>query len=102
MNKHISRRILTKISLLLFNNFLVNRLFIFIGKEEWIQHLSVNWQQAIYDQSKSPGENVGFSRLPEIEESRNKMHSLLRQTAQQYLKPGDKILEVGCGTGLFL
>lgn len=102
MRKNFFPNAVRKISLLLLNNVVINSLFILVGKEEWIQHLAINWRKATYDASKSPEENVGFSVIPEIEESRGKMHTLLRETAQKHLRSGDKILEVGCGTGIFL
>ena len=84
-------------SRILLNNFLIaTRL------ERHAKRINNRWMRFVYDPGKSLRENVGFAHNPDDEEALRKIHDDLRRVAQKYLAPGDHVLDIGCGTGLYL
>jgi SAM-dependent methyltransferase len=88
--------------LTIFNNRLINPLLIILNQDGLSNKISAKWYTLKYDESKSIQENVGYSLLPEINDSLDRTKITLRQTAKQFLKGRDKILEIGCGPGFFM
>lgn len=54
------------------------------------------------DPNKSLQEIAGFSNRPEINEVLTKIHQVLIETRDKYLHRPARILDIGCGPGLYL
>jgi SAM-dependent methyltransferase len=103
-------KILRKIDFLLFNNVIINQFLILIGKDNLIKKKSLYWSKKNfhsihalnYSDDKTVAENVGYSNYPEIQDSLLKQKNRLAAYSQKNLKAGDEVLDIGCGTGLFM
>jgi SAM-dependent methyltransferase len=84
------------------NNRWVNRFWIALGCEAFIQNLVSNWRKARFNDSRSLQENVGFSHNNDVDEAIAKVHREIKLIDEKYLKPGDRVLDIGCGVGLYL
>lgn len=96
------QKLFRKISVLLLNNIPVNNLLILTGYDHLIKLLLKNWSKINFDKKLSLLENSGFSDLPVIQEVLNKSHQELQHTYRNLLHSQGKVLDVGCGPGLFL
>lgn len=92
----------SKIFFFLTNNILVNNILIFTGLDKVILSKMAIYRRISIDVNQTPEEMAGFSKRPEIEEALSKAHLDLKKTVQQYLKKGDRILDIGCGAGAYL
>ncbi|HLP51917.1 MAG TPA: class I SAM-dependent methyltransferase [Chitinophagales bacterium] len=61
-----------------------------------------NYQTRKYLDALTPHENVGYSLRPEIQKLVNGAQSKLKKFANEHLLPGQAILDIGCGAGLYL
>jgi 2-polyprenyl-3-methyl-5-hydroxy-6-metoxy-1,4-benzoquinol methylase len=61
-----------------------------------------HWKAFRYDENKSIQQNAGFSHTPEVEESLNIVKKKLTETLDKALKPGDALLDFGCGPGIYM
>ncbi|CAN5465650.1 hypothetical protein BH11BAC2_BH11BAC2_18440 [soil metagenome] len=93
---------LSKIFFLLTNNILVNNVLIFTGLDKYVLSRMAIYRRISIDVNQSPEQMAGFSNRPEVEEALSKAHQDLKQTVKQYLKNGDRILDIGCGAGAYL
>lgn len=85
------------------NNVIVNNfIMIPLGTDNYIIKRNYKWESLKYDSNKSLQENVGYSHTPQIQESRDKMAAELLQLTESKLQSHAKVLDIGCGTGLFL
>jgi SAM-dependent methyltransferase len=85
------------------NNVIVNNLIMIpLGKDNFIINRNYKWESLKYDNNKTLQENVGYSHAPAIQESRDKMAAELSQLTESKLQTNAKVLDIGCGTGLFL
>jgi cyclopropane fatty-acyl-phospholipid synthase-like methyltransferase len=91
-----------KIILFLLNNIVINQFFILISKDAFIKNYINNWAKVKFNQNKSLQENVGFSHTKEIDEAVEKIHVNLKEVESKYLSSTSKILDIGCGVGLYL
>ena len=90
-----------KLFLFLINNRIINRFWILIGKDNLVKKYQSNWAKLKYDDNKSTQENVGFSHGEETQESINMVHKKVQDTFVE-LSSGNNVLDIGCGTGLYL
>lgn len=95
-------KIIRKIIELSTRNIIVNNIAVILRFDNRFKSIGGYWRNFSYDSSKTSQENVGFSHLPDVEEALRKTHSDLVSAARMYLSPGDAILDIGCGTGLYL
>lgn len=61
-----------------------------------------DYQSRRYDDSLSLQENVGYSHIPEIQKLVDGAQDRLVQFTNEHVPTGTAILDIGCGTGLFL
>lgn len=92
------RRLLYRLT----HNIFVNNIAIALRLENRLKSSNTMWKNYKVDSSKSLQENVGFSHRPDVEEALQKAHDDLKKTADTYLKAGSNVLDIGCGTGLYL
>ena len=95
-------KILRRITSVFIDNIIVNNFAIVLNFENKLKNIDKHWIYFSYDSSKSLQENVGFSHKAEVEEALLKTHKDLVSVAGLYLIKGDSILDIGCGTGLYL
>lgn len=100
--KGLLSRIMNRILLISMNNIFLNYFLIMIKKDGMIKKWKNNWQSYKYDDGKSLQENVGYSHLPEIQKAVDLSHIKFKSFINTYVKPGARILDIGCGTGLYL
>lgn len=95
-------RIINKLLLKLLNNIITNNILILLNRDVLIKKYINQWEHKNYDSDKSPQENVGYSHIPEIQEYFEKSHDILKSKIKKYFSDNKSVLEIGCGTGLFL
>ena len=86
----------------LFNNVILNNIVIFLGMERLMKRFNNPYVAFTIPKGKSLQEIAGYSNRPEINEVLGKIHDQLRSIAKQYYPEGGKVLDVGCGPGLYL
>lgn len=86
----------------LLHNLVINNLAILFKFENKLKNSNRMWSNYKIDINKSLQENVGFSHRPDVEESLIKAHNDLKNVCKKYLISNSTILDVGCGTGLYL
>jgi predicted TPR repeat methyltransferase len=96
------KRLITKLKIILSNNLITNNLAILLGFENKLKSSNKMWNSFLIDPNKSLQENVGFSHREDVEEALNKAHKDLRDTVNSYVPLNGSILDIGCGTGLYL
>lgn len=85
------------------NNVIVNNLIMIpFGIDNFIIKRNYRWESLKYDNNKTLQENVGYSHTPEIQKSRDIMAAELSKLTESVLQPNAKVLDIGCGTGIFL
>lgn len=93
---------ISRLFFLLTNNILVNNLFIQLGLDRFMtSHFGI-YKRIKINSNLSPQKMAGFSNRPAVQDAIDKTHLKLQETIQQNLKPGDKILDIGCGAGAYL
>lgn len=86
----------------LLNNIPINNLLIGLKLDRKYSDYLHYYNNFIPDKSKSLQEIAGYSIHPEINSVLSEIHSRLEEIRKEKLKPGDNILDIGCGPGLFL
>ncbi len=84
------------------NNILLNNLLIHLKLETKFAPLRHRYKNFKTDHTKTLQEIAGFSLRPEINDYLSKSHADLQKTANQFFPEGARILEIGCGPGLYL
>jgi cyclopropane fatty-acyl-phospholipid synthase-like methyltransferase len=84
------------------NNAFVNSITIFIGIDKYFKRANKYWKNYKIAGNKSHQEVAGYSHTNDVQEAVDKTHLIFKSTLINYLKPGDKILDIGCGPGLYL
>lgn len=93
---------LRNLILFLLNNILVNQFLILIKKDEFIKQFKNNWKRYKLNPKKSLQENVGFSHNPKVQGAIEHLHEKIQSTVQNSHPNGGAVLDIGCGTGLYL
>jgi SAM-dependent methyltransferase len=96
------QRVRNKLINSLLNNVISNNILILIKKDGLIKTWKNNWENAKFDKSKSLQENVGCSNLPEILKYVDLTHSLFKNFIRENVPEKARVLDIGCGTGLYL
>lgn len=98
------RKLANKIASVLLNNPTTNWILIVTGYDHLPKEAlrKNNYNKREYLDKLSPEENVGYSLIPEIQKLVDAAQVRLRTFAVEHLKDGQAILDIGCGTGLFL
>jgi 2-polyprenyl-3-methyl-5-hydroxy-6-metoxy-1,4-benzoquinol methylase len=91
-----------RLLLILLNNRYTNKILILLGQDGFIKKFRNNWALAKLDPNKTLQENVGFSHQNEIQESINKLHKDIQYIINENNINEGKVLDIGCGTGLYL
>jgi len=84
------------------NNILVNNVLIALKLDAKKELPAGHWKAFKYDNKKSIQQNAGFSHTPEVEEALSIVKNKLTQSFNQNLKPGSKLLDIGCGPGIYM
>lgn len=84
------------------NNIAINNVLIALKLDRKYADYLHYYNNFVPDKSKSLQEIAGYSIHPEINAVLNRVHQELSTIRQKYLHPGDSILDIGCGPGLFL
>jgi SAM-dependent methyltransferase len=77
-------------------------MLIAMGKDRYFSQRGNPYTSYVPAGSKSVQENAGYSNREEINQVLAKSKSDLLQTAQTHLKTNAKILDIGCGPGMYL
>jgi len=85
-----------------FNNIILNNVFIWLKAEKYLKHFNHPYLKFKADRNKTLQETAGFSNRPEINEALAAIHTQLINTAKKYLPVHSKVLDIGCGPGLYL
>jgi 2-polyprenyl-3-methyl-5-hydroxy-6-metoxy-1,4-benzoquinol methylase len=93
---------IARLFFLLTNNILINNLFIRLGIDKFMTSKFGIYQRIKINTNLSPQQMAGFSSRPAVQEAIDKTHLKLQEVIQQYLREGDKILDIGCGAGAYL
>lgn len=96
------KTIIRKILRLCLNNIFINNIAIVFYFENILKQSSSQWKKFRIDRSLTLQENVGFSHRRDVEEALKRTHRDLVETASKYLPENAIILDIGCGTGLYL
>lgn len=98
------KKLTHKIATIALNNPCTNWLLIAFSLDHLPKELlSINnYSIRKYIDSLSPQENVGYSHLPAIQKLVDNAQDRLVDFAHQNIKHGQAILDIGCGTGIFL
>jgi cyclopropane fatty-acyl-phospholipid synthase-like methyltransferase len=91
-----------KVILFILNNIVFNRLLIWLGQDHFIKRFGNNWANNQLDQKKSLQENVGFSHTESVDKAIQLIHQKVKEIDNKYLQVNDKVLDIGCGVGLYL
>ncbi len=84
------------------NNIIVNNILIALKLDAWLLSKLGMYKRVSLDRTKTPQEMAGFSTKAEVQEAIDKTHADLIATANNYLKHGDSVLDIGCGAGAYL
>jgi len=98
------RKILNRLFYFLANNILLNRLLVFL-KIDYVAKLYLrhnDWAARKYQEDKTLQENVGCSHITYIQNLVDDTHLTFKRFVKENIKPGSSVLDIGCGTGLFL
>lgn len=99
--KHL-KYIVKRVLYFLTNNVVVNNLLIALGKDRYFSQRGNPYTTYVPAGSKSVQENAGYSNREEINEVLSKSKQDLLFIAQAQLKMQAKILDIGCGPGMYL
>ena len=80
----------------------LNNALIMTRLERYAKKIGNRWIEFRYDANKTLRENAGFAHTPGDDAGLRKAHEDLQRIAGRCLSPGDSVLEIGCGTGLYL
>lgn len=83
-------------------NILFNNILIIFRLESFLVDKYFNWNKSVFDNNKSSQENMGFSNISEINYALRKVHENLQSTFLKYCNKTSKVLDIGCGVGLYL
>lgn len=91
-------------ALSLLNNPLLNRIWVLFSLDGYAKKMlnRNDWSKREYNTNKTLQENVGFSHHPEIQKRVDEAHKRLVDFCEKNLPQGASILDIGCGTGLYL
>ena len=84
------------------NNVVVNNVLIALGMAPYFSRRGNPYTTYVPADGKSVQENAGYSNREEINQVLAKSKKDLLLTAQTQLKAGAKILDIGCGPGMYL
>ena len=100
----IFRKIYNKLFYFFANNILLNRLLVFFKidyiAKTYLRHN--DWAARKYQDDKSLQENVGCSHIVYIQNLVDDTHLVFKRFVNENIKHGGAVLDIGCGTGLFL
>lgn len=98
------RKLLNKTASVLLNNPCTNWILILLGWDNLPKDALErnNYKKRKYLESLTPQENVGYSLIPKIQKLVDDAQDRLKSFAKEKLQPGQAVLDIGCGTGLFL
>lgn len=96
------RKIINKLRNIALNNIVTNQFLILIKKDYLIKKWRNNWADFKYNKELSPEENVGCSLSAKIQNLTEEMHVILREKIDLHFSDKNSVLDMGCGTGLFL
>ena len=84
------------------NYTLINRLLIATRLDGWVLSKLGMYKRIKPDSNLDAQEMAGFSHRPDVQEAIDKAHVDLVAAVVKYAKPGDSILDIGCGAGAYL
>jgi SAM-dependent methyltransferase len=93
---------LRQIFLFAINNVVVNNMLIQVRLEKTMKRFTNPYLRIKVDERKNLQETAGFSLLPDINEALEKFHTEVRLAARTYFPSGCRVLDIGCGPGLYL
>ncbi len=87
---------------ILLNNILINNILVWTGLEKKVRAPERVWEGFHYKEERSPQENAGFSHREDVDEALEKVREALEEVVSKYLRSGNRMLDLGCGPGLYL
>ena len=84
------------------NNIFINNIIILLQLEDYFKKPQRYWKNYKITTQKSLEENAGFSNYQDVRDTRDKLRIELEKIKTYYLSKRAKVLDIGCGPGLFL
>lgn len=93
---------LKRIIFRLISNVFTNWIIIRVGKEEWLTSRIGYWQNFRAQEGQTDQEIAGFSHDKEVQQTIDETHKELIKIVKARSPEGANVLDIGCGTGLYL
>jgi len=94
--------LIKRVYLFLSNNILLNNLLIICRLDHKLQLAGRQWKAFSYNKTKSAQENSGFSHREPVQHAIDRLKTQLSTFANENMKPGASVLDIGCGPGIYL
>lgn len=96
------QKLISKLFFFLSNNLIINNLLVFFRLDAWaLSHLGI-YNRLRINTNLSPQEMAGFSSRASVQEAIDKAHHDLKTVVDSHLKPGESMLDIGCGAGAYM
>jgi cyclopropane fatty-acyl-phospholipid synthase-like methyltransferase len=101
---NIFQKVLSRFLGVALNNTVTNQLLVLLSLDHLPKKIlnRNDWTKWQYHEDKTFQENVGFSHIPAIQKLVDEAHAKLVEFCRQHLQAGNAVLDIGCGTGLYL
>lgn len=93
---------ITRLFFKITNNIVFNNIIIWLRLDGWVTSKIGLYKRIRINRKLSVAEMAGFSKREDVVQTLEKVHGTVDSIVHQYLKKGDRILDIGCGAGAYL